>query len=75
MPKARGAFQNLFDCFTRQHALAPPLDPGPILDIHTQKSEHPRHGKGKIGQVGESGTVFEGDVVLLLLVLVAGSGG
>lgn len=67
MPKPRRAFQNIFDRLARQHALAPPLDARPILDIHAQKGEHPRHGEGEIGQVGESGTVLEGDVLLFLL--------
>lgn len=73
MSKLRRAFQNLFDRFARQHALAPPLDGRPILDVHAQKGEHPRHGEGEIGQVGQSGTVLEGDVLLFLLA-VSGRG-
>lgn len=36
----------------------------PVVDINAEKLEHPGHGKGKVGQIGQSRAVGEGNIVL-----------
>lgn len=65
MPVRGPLLKNGLDRFPRQHALAPRLDVRPVLDVHAEELEHPRHREWKIRQVGYRGPVGEGNVVLV----------
>ena len=64
MPKPRRPLHNFSDRLSRQHLLAPSLNRRPVLDIHSQELEHPRHCEGEVREIGECWAVFERDVLL-----------
>lgn len=56
--------EDLLDRGPLEHPLAPRPDLRPVGDVDAQELEHPRHGKGEVGQVGDRRPVRQRDVAL-----------
>ena len=64
MTISRPPLQNSLHRIPREYPLGPAPNVRPILDIHAQELEHPRHGEWKVRDVGNGRPIGQSYKVL-----------
>ena len=67
MPETLRPLHNVLHRWPRHHAFRPPLNMRPVLDVDAKETEHPGHGKGKVGEICYCWAIFERYVPLVWL--------